>query len=56
MLAHWLFARGRGFYAGPLGRRVPRAVPLPGLDLTGGHEQRPVYEHVPRRVTLMLGR
>ncbi len=53
---HWLFARSRGYYAGALGRRMLRAVPLPGLDPTGGHEQRPVYEYVPRPVALVLGR
>jgi hypothetical protein len=57
VLGHWLFARSRGYYAGVLGRRVLRAVPLPGLDPTRGHEQRPVYEYVPPRpVVLMLGR
>lgn len=55
-LGHWLFARRRGYYAGALGRRVLRAVPLPGLDPTHGHEQRPVYEYVPRPVVLLLGR
>ena len=52
----WLFARRRGYYAGALGRRVLRAVPLPGLDPTRGHEQRPVYEYLPRPVVLVLGR
>ncbi len=56
VLGHWLFARGRGYYAGALGRRVLRAMPLPGLDPTRGHEQRPVYEYVPRPVVLVLGR
>lgn len=55
-LGHWLFARSRGYYAGALGRRVLRAVPLRGLDPTGGQEQRPVYEYVPRTVVLVLGR
>ena len=55
-LGHWLFARGRGYYAGVLGRRVLRAVPLRGLDPTVGHEQRPVYEYVPRPIVLVLGR
>jgi len=55
-LGHWLFARSRGYYAGALGRRVLRAVPLRGLDPTGGHEQRPVYEYVPRPLVLVLGR
>ena len=53
-LGHWLFARSRGYYAGALGRRVLRAVPLRGLDPTGGHEQRPVYEYVPRPLVLVL--
>ena len=55
-LGHWLFARGRGYYAGALGRRVLRAVPLPGLDPTRGHERRPAYAYVPRPVVLVLGR
>ena len=55
-LGHWLFARSRGYYAGALGRRVLRAVPLPGLDSTRGHEQRPVYEYVPRPLVLVLSR
>ncbi len=56
VLGHWLFARSRGYYAGALRRRVLRAVPLPGLDPTRGHEQRPVYKYVPRPVVLVLGR
>lgn len=55
-LGHWLFVRSRGYYAGALGRRVLRSVPLPGLDPTRGREQRPVYEYVPRPVVLVLGR
>ena len=55
-LGHWLFARSRGYYAGALGRRVLRALPLPGLDPTHGREQRPVYEYVPRPLVLVLGR
>ena len=35
-LAHWLFARSRGYYAGALGRRVLWAVLVPGLDPTRG--------------------
>ena len=53
---HWLFARSRGYHAGALGRWVLRAVPLRGLDPTGGQEQRPVYEYVPRPLVLVLGR
>jgi hypothetical protein len=54
---HWLFARGRGYNAGALGRQVLRAVPLPGFDATRGHERRPVYKYVPPRpFVLILGR
>ncbi len=55
-LEHRLFARSRGYYTGALGRRVLRAVPLPGLDPTRGREQRPVYEYLPRPLVLVLGR
>ena len=55
-LGHWLFARSRGYYAGAFGRRMLRAVPLRGLDPTGGREQRPVYEYVPQPLVLVLGR